>query len=105
MIGAIVFAVVGIVLVGLSAAFRAGRPKGFALDSKGQNTTDSWRLWMFIGWTLALPLWWLVEWYVYAAPSPPANFPAFQYGRKVVTDLWTAIAVVLGLLFGIKKGP
>ena len=38
-----------------------------------------------------------------AAPPPSTEMAAFAYGRKVVTDLWTAIAVVLALLWGISK--
>ena len=54
-------------------------------------------------WTLILPLGLLFEWNHRAAPPPSTEMAAFAYGRKVVTDLWTAIAVVLALLWGIKK--
>jgi hypothetical protein len=57
---------------------------------------------ILIVWTLALPVYSLWEWQTQPPPSA-ANFRAFQYSHKVLSDVWTAVAVVLGLLLGIKK--
>jgi len=61
----------------------------------------AWRGVFFVVWTVALPLGFLGEWYV--LHPQPQNLAAFQYGHKVVSDVWTAFTVVLGLLFGLKK--
>ena len=70
-----------------------------------QEHPESWatsvRLFIFIAWTLVLPVYSLVKWYF--DPPAPAEFAIFQYGQKVLSDFWTAVTVALGLLWGIRR--
>jgi hypothetical protein len=96
-----VFVAVAIVAVVASAMARAGVPERYFAND--EEKSQKFRLAMFVIWTLILPLGLLVEWNHRAAAPPSTEMAAFAYGRKVVTDLWTAVAVVLALLWGIKK--
>jgi hypothetical protein len=46
------------------------------------------------------PSLWFIQWLMQGLPP---NLPEVTFERKVISDLWAAIAVVLGLLFGIGK--
>jgi hypothetical protein len=90
---------VGLGLVAISAVFRLGP------SFMDEATNDWWRFGFFIAWTLFLPFVWLIEWY---GPdgywlNPPNPILPFTYGRKVISDVWTAVAAVLGLLAWNKK--
>jgi divalent metal cation (Fe/Co/Zn/Cd) transporter len=98
----LVFTLAGLLLIIASLLLWSGRPRRYALNKDGQNQTQTWRAAILIVWTLALPAYSLWEW-LKLGSQPPSNFAAFQYGHKVLSDVWTAVAVVLGLLFGIKK--
>ena len=61
-----------------------------------EETNDRWRFGFFVGWTLFLPLVWLVEWYGWYGfyedwQNMPNPLPAFTYGRKVISDFWTGV--------------
>jgi hypothetical protein len=80
----------------------------FSSAAMDEETNDHWRFGFFLAWTLFLPLVWLVEWYGYLGlynnwQNMPSPLPEFTYGRKVISDLWTAVAAVLGLLAWNKK--
>ena len=65
--------------------------------------TDHWqtaRGVLFGLWTLTLPAYSLWEWYFLPHPD---NIQAYAYQHKVWSDVWTSVAVVLGVLFGVKK--
>src|SRR5262245_38427996 len=97
------FIVVGLALVVASSMLWAGRhPKWYPFaNTTGQIETHL--LAFFIVWTLALPLYWLWEWHTQPQPSTPFGLQVYQYDHRVLSDVWAAVAVVLGLLFGIKK--
>jgi ABC-type Fe3+ transport system permease subunit len=97
------YVVAGLGLVGFSARYRFTSKGMFKSTEMDEATNDRWRFWFFIGWTLSLPLVLLVEWHVlygglYEHWKLSKPFPEFTYGRKVISDLWTAVAAVLGLL-------
>ena len=98
----IAFALAGILLIIASATLWSGRPKRVALNAVGENRTQIWRAGFLIVWTLSLPLYSLVELIQYGAPAA-SDLAAVQYRHKVLSDIWTAVAVSLGLLFGIRK--
>lgn len=94
-------------LVAISVRFRLGPT---TLD---EATNDRWRFGFFIAWTLSLPLLWLWEWWgvevggfgglAWKTPDVRGAMPELTYGRKVVSDMWTAFAAVLGLLAWNKR--
>ena len=97
------FFILGFVLIAVSARYRFTSRTVFGSKAMDEATSDRWRFGFFITWTLLLPLLWLLEWYGYFGlykhwQNVPNPLPAFTYGRKVISDLWTAVAVVLGLL-------
>jgi hypothetical protein len=57
---------------------------------------------LFAVWTLLPPAVWFIAWLRDGIPVA-AKLPEVAFERKVISDLWAAIAVVLGLLFGIGK--
>ena len=93
-----IFAFAGLVFVAASLATWS-RPA--ALGFKGD--TDRWqaaRGVLFALWTLALPVYSLWEW---SYQPRPDNLQAYAYQHKVWSDVWAAVAVLLGVLFGVKK--
>jgi hypothetical protein len=64
--------------------------------------TQDWRAFLLVVWAVALPLYFLWEWHGLHS-NPPNPFQPWQYGRKVMSDLWAAVAVLLAFLFGVKK--
>jgi len=98
----IVIAVVGLALVGASVRISAG-PSKWNPFAKTTEQIPAQLLAFFILWTLVLPLYWLWQWYTQQHPSTPFELQVYQLEHKLVSDLWAAVAVVLGLLFGIKK--
>jgi hypothetical protein len=56
---------------------------------------------LFAAWTIGPPLYALWAWRNY--PPEPSSFAVYQYDHKLISDVWVSIAVVLGVLFGIKK--
>jgi hypothetical protein len=98
MTAAILFAIAGLALVIVSFATWS-RPSAFGL----KGSSDQWQTTrgvLFGLWTLALPIYALWEWYHFPHPE---NLQAYIYEHKIWSDVWTAGAVVLALLFGIKK--
>jgi hypothetical protein len=103
------YAAIGLLLVAVSLASRTERSP-FRDDAGGAT----WRFKFFAGWTLFLPVVWLFDWWGWEltegfggnARKPPAEIavPHFAYGRKVVSDLWAAVAVVLAALAWNKPG-
>jgi len=103
----VVYVLAGLGLVGLSARLR------FGTTTLDEATNDGWRFVFFIVWTLSLPLlwfweWWGVEWSGFGGlawkhPDARGPMPELAYGRKVVSDVWTAVAVVLAALAWNKK--
>jgi hypothetical protein len=70
-------------------------------QERPESWTASVRLFIFIAWTLVMPVYSLVKWYF--DPPAPADFATFQYGLKVLSDFGTAATVVLGLLWAIRR--
>ncbi len=104
----VLFVIVGLALVVLSAWYRFTSQWVFSSTEMTEAANDRWRFMFFVGWTLSLPLVWLAEWYGYLGlyhhwQNMPNPLPEFTYGRKVISDLWTAVAAVLGLLAWNKK--
>jgi hypothetical protein len=105
---------IGIFLVVVSAKYRLwGRTlwRGTAMDDA---TNDQRRFIFFIAWTLFLPLVWFWEMWGaevkgfggqgwHTGPSNSSNIPWFTYGRKVISDVWAAVSVVLAALAWNKK--
>jgi hypothetical protein len=56
-------------------------------------------------WALALPVYWLWQWYFSWGGQFPANLhlPEFQYEHQLWTALWAAVGALLGTLFGVKS--
>ena len=107
-ISLILFVLLGLGLVGLSARYRFTSKPMFGSTTMNEGTNDRWRFGFFVGWTLFLPLVWLLEWYGWYGiyrdwQNMPNPLPEFTYGRKVISDLWTGVAAVLGLLAWNKK--
>jgi hypothetical protein len=99
----IIVVIIGLILVFLSARYRLTSSWLVSDSAFDEATSDRWRFYFFIAWTLLLPLVWLGEWFVYFGlygnwHNMPPSMPEFTYTRKVISDLWSAIAVVLGLL-------
>jgi hypothetical protein len=95
---AVILAIAGFVAVVVSFTTWA-RPAVLGFT----GNTDHWRTArgvLFGLWTLALPAYSLWEWYYLPHPD---NIPAYAYQHKVWSDVWAAVAVVLGVLFGVKK--
>jgi hypothetical protein len=92
---------IGIIFVGISSYrwSQEVRP-GAALVQTGGTERDGLRGVLFGLWIVGLPLWFLIQWYWYPTSE---NIAVYQYGHKVWSDLWAALAVVLGVLFGLKK--
>ena len=97
-----VFILAGIALVVLSGLLWTKQPTTFDRASGTQDGTQFWRLVILVAWTILLPAYSLWEWHTQPQPTG-TDLAAFQYGHKVLGDFWTAVAVVLGLIFGIKK--
>lgn len=95
----LIYVLVGLALVAASGFFRTTKSP---VDAE---TGTSWRFRFFVGWTLSLPLlllweWWGVEVYgfgglAWRSPDKIPAVPALAYGRKVISDLWAAVAIVL----------
>lgn len=94
--------VVAAIMVGLSVASRTQRSPFSAANA------SSWRFSFFVIWVLLLPLvllweWWGVEVFGFGGlgrkpVTEIPSVPALTYGRKVISDLWAAVAVVLAAL-------
>jgi hypothetical protein len=56
---------------------------------------------LFAAWTIGPPLYAGWSWNNYQ--PQPAELAVYQYEHKLLSDIWTAVAAVLGVLFGIKK--
>src|SRR5262249_43171030 len=93
--------VIGFVFVGLSFYrwSHEERPKA-EFAGTGGTERDVWRGAMFGIWLILLPLIFLIQW---LWNDTPANMQVYQYGHKVWSDLWAALSIVLGVLFGVKK--
>jgi hypothetical protein len=102
------FLLLGLGLVAFSARYRF-TSRGFrSATDMDAETNDRWRFGFFIVWTLSLPLLWVLEWYGWYGlyqhwQNMPNPLPEFTYGRKVISDVWTGVAAVLGLLAWNKK--
>jgi hypothetical protein len=99
-----IFALVGFILVVLSFATWS-RPSTLGL-TQASDSYKSARGIAFGLWTLALPAYSLWEWYFFYdrhLPTNAADVANFNYGNQVWSNVWSAVAVLLGLLFGIKK--
>ena len=100
---ALAFSVVGIVLVIMSLVDWSGRGTiaGF-VGSPASDEGQTFRGILFALWAVSLPIYFLWEWKYYGAP--PANEMAiFQYGHKVMSDVWTGVVAFVGVLFAIRK--
>jgi hypothetical protein len=74
----------------------------FSLQDWAPEPT-SWQKWIFVLWTMAGPLYLLCDWYAHGTTLVPPELTRFQHRQKLIGDLWTAGAVMLGVLWGIKK--
>jgi hypothetical protein len=93
----------GIILAIVSFVDWAGRGSvvrkfGAAPASDGQT----FRGILFALWAVSLPVYFLVEWEIFARPAA-SEMAIYQYGHKVISDAWTAVAAFAGVLFAIKK--
>ena len=96
----VAYSVIGLVLVLVSFSLWTRLPVSQFMA--GPDHGQTLRGILFGLWTLSLPVYFLWEWH--AHPTPPASeMAAYQYGHRVVSDVWTAIAAVLGVLFGVRK--
>src|SRR5215470_13174183 len=96
----VVILIAGVIALVLSTTVIFGRvPERVRAKAWYQERPESWttsvRLFIFISWTLVLPVYSLVKWYF--DPPAPADFATFQYGQKVLSDFWTAVTVALGV--------
>jgi hypothetical protein len=102
----LLFVGLGFALVGVSIRYRfTSKPVWFG-SKLDEETNDRWRFAFFIGWTLSLPLALLVEIHCPNRFWPEPRHPLtldFTYARKVISDLWAAVAVVLAALSWNKK--
>jgi hypothetical protein len=98
----IILALIGLILVLLSFATWS-RPSTLGLT----QAPDSYKLARGIAlglWTLALPAYWLWEWYFPMNQHlPTTNVGDFQYGHQLWSSVWAGVAGLLGVLFGIRK--
>jgi hypothetical protein len=102
----VVILIAGVIALVLSTTVIFGRvPARVKAKAWYQESPESWtasvRLFIFVAWTLVLPIYALVKWYF--DPPAPADFATFQYGQKVLSDFWTAVTVALGILWGIRR--
>ena len=96
--------IIGVVIAGI--AMLAGSLtllSRFGPSLVAPETNPKIRLALFIAWTLLAPFVFLLEWHVFQYRPPAGELMAFTYGRKVISDLWAAIAIALGLLWGIRR--
>ena len=71
------------------------------LRTEGETAGLKFRALLFGLWMLAVPLYFLWEWHFGSLDLTKLSY--LQYRNKVTSDAWTAVALVLGVLFGIKK--
>jgi len=91
----------GLGFVGVSARYRFTSRTVFRSRAIDEVANDRWRFGFFVVWTLLLPLALLVEVHCPPGfwPKPPDSLTLdFTYKRKVISDVWTAVAVVLAAL-------
>jgi len=102
-----VFVLIGIVFV-LVALYRWVFDQSHSYDvtarkfNIGGGRRDIWRAVLFCLWTAALPLAFFIQWHANSRP-PAQNMLVYQYNHKVLSDLWAAFAVILGVLFGLQR--
>jgi hypothetical protein len=98
----IIIALIGFILVLLSFATWS-RPSILRLTEAPDSY--KWARGIALGlWTLALPVYWLVEWYIPLKQHLPAtDVPSFQYAHQLWSSVWAAVAGLLAVLFGIRK--
>jgi hypothetical protein len=97
--------VAALVFVGWALVSWLGQPPSGAPHKQGlwaMTQTQDWRAILLVVWAVALPLYFLWEWHGLHS-NPPNPFQPWQYGRKLVSDVWAAVAVLLAFLFGVKK--
>ena len=99
---ALVYIGVGIVLAIISFIDWAGRGSvNRFVRAPDPDNGQTFRGILFALWAVSLPLYFLWEWEARAAP--PENMAIYQYGHKVISDAWTAIAAFVGVLFAFSK--
>ena len=77
-------------------------PNGSLLYSEAAN----WQKWIFVIWTVAGPLLLLWDWYLFGSNlEVGTKLTQFQYRQKLISDLWSAGAVMFGVFWGLKKLP
>jgi hypothetical protein len=99
----VIGAILGLAFVGFALFIRHKQyvPAYSATDTRtNESRSDLALALLFAIWTLLPPSLWFIQWLVHGLPP---NLPEVTFERKVISDLWAAIAVVLGLLFGIGK--
>ena len=102
MIEAIIIIGIGAVFVAVSGFRWAQEQRPTAqLMAQGGNERDLVRGLLFALWATALPAYFLLKWY--SLDKPPVNLSEYQYVHRMWSELWAALSVVLGLLFGVKK--
>jgi hypothetical protein len=69
--------------------------------SKNSRQWQPTRAYGFALLALAWPIYLLWDWY--SLPQLPSNLAAYQYERKLWTDLWAPLTILLGLLFGVRR--
>jgi len=70
---------------------------------KAISEPTSWQKWIFVIWMIAGPLYLFLDWMWNWAQQETDPIKRFQQTQKLLTDLWTASAVVFGVFWGLKK--
>jgi hypothetical protein len=76
------------------------------IGSRFYSEAATWQKWIFVIWTVAGPLLLLWDWYVFGSNlEAGTKLTQFQYRQKLISDLWSASAVMFGVFWGLKKLP
>ena len=98
-----IFIVVGIGFVVLSTVLWWAQPVNRTMTTGEPDGRAITRAVLLALWGAALPLYLVHLWNSEAPPTTTHALQLVQYRNKLMTDAWAAIAVVLGLLVGVKK--
>lgn len=62
-----------------------------------------WQKWIFLAYVVVGPLYLLLDWSLYGSTLEAPKLALFQYKQKLISDLWSAGAIMFGLFWGLKK--
>jgi hypothetical protein len=87
------------------AGFTFDKPRG-APKTYGDNLKEAvwWQKVIFFIWIVAGPIYLVCDYYHNGSTiTKPLELSHFTHKQKLFTDLWTAVAVLFGLFWGLKK--